>query len=199
MFESISDMCYILIIMRTCRECRIIQSSDQFQEGRRVCKSCVKIRTQKWHERSKCPGTPGFVLYKTKKLINAAKHRAIQKGLEFELEEYSKQIEDRIRKGKCEWSNIDFNMDCPKNDNPEQFRVPSIDRIDSKRGYTYDNIRIICWGWNSAFKYWGDEYFFKMIAELLKFKNSQSPSSFDEEILLRLLQSLQIQKGPDID
>jgi len=35
--------------------------------------------------------------------------------------------------------------------------APSIDRIDARRGYTADNIRIICWAANLLLGTWGDE------------------------------------------
>ena len=35
--------------------------------------------------------------------------------------------------------------------------APSIDRCDATRGYTKDNIRIICWAANCLLGTWGDE------------------------------------------
>lgn len=40
--------------------------------------------------------------------------------------------------------------------------APSVDRIDSKGGYTKDNVRITCWAFNMAKGPWNEEVFAKM-------------------------------------
>lgn len=46
---------------------------------------------------------------------------------------------------KCAITGIEFIYDIPRG----PFK-PSIDRIDSTKGYTLDNIQIVCWIYNSA-------------------------------------------------
>ena len=41
-------------------------------------------------------------------------------------------------------------------------RSPSLDRIDPKKGYTPDNVRIVCWQVNLARNNYGDEALFEM-------------------------------------
>jgi hypothetical protein len=47
---------------------------------------------------------------------------------------------------------------------------PSIDRIDSSKGYTKDNIRLVCSAVNIALHTWGLEVFDKIVQERLRWK-----------------------------
>jgi predicted molibdopterin-dependent oxidoreductase YjgC len=61
--------------------------------------------------------------------------------------------------GKCKLTNIDFTFklkETQKNFNPFN---PSIDRIDSSKGYTKDNVRIVCVIVNLALNEFGEENF----------------------------------------
>lgn len=64
-------------------------------------------------------------------LLKNAKARAIQKGIEFNL-----TLEDIVLPLVCPIMNIPFNRN-------EKRYTYSIDRIDSSKGYTKDNIQII--------------------------------------------------------
>lgn len=75
-----------------------------------------------------------------KTMLYSAKHRAMQKGLDFDL-----KLEDLVIPEVCPvlGTSFDFNS-------PSQSRFsPSLDRIDSSKGYTKDNIQIISWLANS--------------------------------------------------
>ena len=59
--------------------------------------------------------------------------------------------------GKCEMSGIPFSEK-----GTEWFRnpwSPSLDRIDSKKGYTPDNVRIVLCAVNAAMNEWGEDVF----------------------------------------
>lgn len=58
----------------------------------------------------------------------------------------------KLKAGKCEMTGLPFDL----NGGPYG---PSIDRIDSKKGYTEDNCRVIVWWLNRALYVWGDEVF----------------------------------------
>jgi hypothetical protein len=47
---------------------------------------------------------------------------------------------------------------------------PSIDRIDSSKGYTKDNCQIVCWAYNRAKYIWTDEQVLEMAEALVKKK-----------------------------
>lgn len=85
-------------------------------------------------------------------VIRNAKKRACQKGWDFDLDDYVEEIEARVIRGKCELSGINlvFGIGGKKHNSL------SLDRKDSSKGYTYDNIRIIAWCLNCAFSDWGE-------------------------------------------
>jgi hypothetical protein len=70
-----------------------------------------------------------------KVLLTSAKARAIQKGLDFNIDET-----DIIIPNFCPILNIKITRELGKGKLPSN---PSIDRIDSSKGYTKDNIWII--------------------------------------------------------
>lgn len=41
--------------------------------------------------------------------------------------------------------------------NIDRSNSPSIDRIDSSKGYVYSNIRIVCFALNAFYNTWGEE------------------------------------------
>jgi hypothetical protein len=102
---------------------------------------------------------------KFRKFFSLIKKRAKDRNFEFNLTlESLKELWDK-QNGKCVYSGLD--MDIPENskwetigDNKNPIQA-SVDRIDSSKGYTTDNIQFIC-----------------MIANLAK-------SNFDEESFLQ--------------
>lgn len=102
---------------------------------------------------------------KASMLIRAARQRAKKAGLPMELDlEWA--VERMVR---CELSGLPFNEDPGRHP-----RSRSIDRIDSSKGYTKDNSRMICWALNAAFCDWGMEEF-KRIWENVKDGNERKP------------------------
>lgn len=58
--------------------------------------------------------------------------------------------------GCCALTGMKFSLE--KSDGKSRCNpyVPSIDRIDSKLGYTKDNVRLVCWAINIALADWGE-------------------------------------------
>lgn len=93
-------------------------------------------------------------------IFQQAKRRATVKGIKFTITvEDIKQLALKCQ-GCCMLTGIPFRFDklqmgrCHK----RPF-VPSIDRIDSKAGYSRKNIRIVCAAVNAALGEWGDSVF----------------------------------------
>lgn len=103
-------------------------------------------------------------------LLSAARSRSKKYNLEFDidLEFLLKKCEEQ--NGKCKLTNIDFTFNLKgvqKNFNPFN---PSIDRIDSTKGYTKDNIRIVCVIVNLSLNEFGEEIFKKMCQSYINYQ-----------------------------
>jgi len=122
-------------------------ASDKLQSRCRACdKKYQEARRVKFKEEQREYGR-NYVAQKRKdpdwrlvQLLHQAKARSRSKGLEFDLT--NEALKDKYpADGKCpvygfylEWGNSGFRE-----------KSPSIDRIDSTKGYTKDNIQIISW------------------------------------------------------
>lgn len=96
-------------------------------------------------------------------LLDSARTRAKKKGeifdltLDWLLELHASQA------GKCKLTKLPFTYD--RNPNGERFYMPyspSLDRIDSKKGYTKDNVRLVCVIVNLALNVFGEEHLSRM-------------------------------------
>ena len=95
---------------------------------------------------------------------NKCKHGALARDLEFKITR--KMIEDLYIQagGKCQITGIEFSDELIGNAKSRPW-APSIDRIDSSKGYTLDNIRLVCVSVNFALGAWGDEVLKRIILE----------------------------------
>jgi hypothetical protein len=85
-------------------------------------------------------------------LIDGAKRRANRKALSFDLDIHKYEIQKRLDRGICEMSGITLNFICPLS-----YDSPTLDRIDASKGYTYDNVRVVCYAMNVALNKWGED------------------------------------------
>jgi hypothetical protein len=73
------------------------------------------------------------------------KKRAAKKGLEFNLT--IEWLIEKLKDGKCEATGIPFKLK-PNNTTSNPY-YPSIDRIDSSKGYTKDNCQLVITAFNN--------------------------------------------------
>src|SRR3989304_2436451 len=94
-------------------------------------------------------------------IFDAARSRTKKGSLIFEitLEDVLKIYE--IQKGSCALTNIEFSLNRLGRKSKNPF-APSLDRIDSDKGYTKENIRLVCVIVNLALNNFGDNAFDKM-------------------------------------
>lgn len=104
-------------------------------------------------------------------ILKAAKSRATKRGIVFDLT--PEWIEQRWT-GRCEITGLSFRIGT-KVSGPKSFS-PSIDRIDTTRGYAQDNCRIILWAVN-ALKADGSDDDMYLVAEAVT--KSKTPLNSD--------------------
>lgn len=119
-----------------CKSCNKKSRDDYYSKN----KESIKEKRLKWREENK----ESIKLKKIEKrkedprktMIYSAKHRAQKKGLPFDIE-----LDDIVIPEYCPVLNIKLELY-----NESQSRSsPSLDRIDSKLGYTKDNVQVISW------------------------------------------------------
>jgi hypothetical protein len=121
-----------------CNSCKKVKNKKEFclrKDGtKRHCKSCErsyrKANQKRTNEFVKQWGKEN----PNKKLHYAAKARAKARGLDFTIE-----IKDIVIPDFCPLLNIPILIGKDKQNSP------SLDRIDSSKGYTKDNIQVISW------------------------------------------------------
>lgn len=181
---------------RVCWGCHEKISRDFFIKTDRYCISCHQLREENKKE-SKRRGQRKYrknhpdkmknkinKAYRRKyygsdpgQLINyrlqACRKRAKDKGLDFELDKkYMLQLYLK-QEGKCALTGLLFEFNFNENFSKRPFSL-SIDRINSKLGYTKNNVRFICSAVNSALSEYGDNVFDIICQARLQFKNSVS-------------------------
>lgn len=120
-----------------------------------------KDRNQQWYLKHKEDRLVEFALLqatpigRASHLLSNAKRRAKAKGIPFNLTK--EWMAEQLRSGECPRTGCEFDYDpMPKAGEHNPF-APSIDRIDSSKGYTMDNTQIVIWGYNTAKHTWSDE------------------------------------------
>lgn len=103
---------------------------------------------------------PGRVV----ELYRAAKRRAKEKGISFSLTTNLIEQMWNEQNNKCALTGIDFQIPQERTGGKARPFAPSIDRIDCSKGYTRDNVRLVCVAVNYALNEFG-EVVFRQIAQ----------------------------------
>ena len=108
-------------------------------------------------------------------LWSATQHRAKDRNLEFDLD--IDWIKNRLI--FCEVTGIAFelrDMEVKSTTNYSNRKplTPSIDKIDSTKGYTKDNCRVVCWWYNLAKSNWDDDTVERIVRAWVKNKEITS-------------------------
>jgi hypothetical protein len=104
-------------------------------------------------------------------LLKGARKRAKQKNIAYDLS--IEWITDLINKqdNKCALTKLDFFIPTEKNNHKALPFAPSIDRIDSSKGYTKDNVRVVCIAVNYALNEFGEDVFRQICEAYLSSSN----------------------------
>lgn len=150
--------------MKPCSKCKIEKPESEFYERsggglrshciachaearRKTCLSCGLSFLPQGSHASRCKDCyPTHRQAQT--LFHAANHRAIKNRLEFDLD--------------IDWIVDQLKLPCPRTGARFQLLAsssgygdrgpfgPSLDKIDPRRGYTKDNVQVVCWWYNVA-------------------------------------------------
>jgi len=130
--------------VRSCPECGKTYPlnrkffSKEHGKFRNICRECVNLHNKQMYE-YRFDTLEGVLYLRCKK----ARGRARKKGMEFNLTpEFLLELWN-LQDGKCFYSGIDMTY------NRNDLYTVSVDRVDSNKGYTQDNVVLACWGVNS--------------------------------------------------
>lgn len=125
---------------RTCKHCGTNWWPENGGAGKRLNSACDTCYP---YER------------KAVNLLAATKDRAVRKNLEHDLD-----IEFITKKLKqpCPRTGLPFRLGKTGSSYADRdIQTPSVDKIDPSKGYTKDNVQIVCWGYNVAKQRFTDE------------------------------------------
>ena len=141
-------------LQSSCIECNRILSREyynknkevykqKYQKEKNLIKEYRKDNVDRYKEWAKSHRLT--IRGRSKDLFNAAKARSKKFNLDFDL--IIERIEFALIIGKCERTGLSFDLSIHDKYNSNPF-APSIDRKDAFKGYTNDNIQIVCNAYN---------------------------------------------------
>lgn len=112
-------------------------------------------------------------------LMSNTKRRAKRRGIEYALtEEDWTKLRERAN-GHCELTGIPFDWTrySKKDIRP---MAASCDRIDSSKGYTFENVRLVLFAVNCALGSWGEDYFASWAGPFMERYDASNRASREE-------------------
>jgi hypothetical protein len=163
-----------------CLECGNKNKIDFYPSNKSLCKKCKSISNKDEYS--------NLSLDKKNKKLNkqknwaknniikirvlAAKHRAIRKNIEFDID--VNFIHELLKKqnGLCKYTGVllDINNVDTNNNSHMNINSLSIDRIDSSKGYTKDNVVLVTAIVNSMKNDLSENEFIKIIKKIFNYK-----------------------------
>ena len=124
-------------------------------------------------------------LHRTLKKIHAgARRRALRSGIDFALAPDHVECLWQRQGGCCAVSGISFNDERFDHALVMHPFAPSLDRKDSRGGYTPENVRLVCTCANFGTGQWGEEVLRRVAVGMLK-KEASPPAPTEDEDWLR--------------
>lgn len=149
-------------LYRKCGKCGEIKHISEFRKRETTCKLCQnKLAKLKYNTLEK----------RAYHLWYGAKNR----GFKFQI--LSDDILEKLKGGKCEATGIQFEYSTSGRKFVDNPFAPSIDRIDNSKGYTRDNIQLVCAIFNIAKNKFSKEDFEKFIFSAYEFLMNQKAKS----------------------
>lgn len=167
--------------MKICGVCKIEKPLDEFhnksnsRDGKQAqCKDCNRVRSNKWRSENKSKAAVAMGNYRQtlegciRERFHNAHHRARDKDYEFNIsvEFLIKLFNDQ--KGLCALSGYEMNYISGSS-----YKM-SLDRIDSSKGYTIDNVQWITWQVNNLKGNLEESELFKLCEAICTRKGSET-------------------------
>ena len=149
-------------------ECRICNTifTDIKPYRKNLCRGCYNERCKR-NVNSYKNSVGTYLTY----LRKVAQKRAAKKNLYFDIDDSFLINRYNEINGKCEVMNIPLVI----GDGAARFDSISIDRIDSTKGYSKDNVQIVCWGYNRMKGDLDEQTFFFAVEKIYEYmKNKDS-------------------------
>lgn len=150
------------------------------RESKRL-RSYLKSQENKVKRAKKNP-----LLYRAYSLLNSAKTRTKKKeqklGKELPFNLDIKWILTKLKKGTCEISGVPFVIkEYEHNEDYKHVhpRAPSLDRIDSNKHYTKDNVRVICDCLNKMFGPHNDDDIYPVVYQYIQSNSEYHKPVYD--------------------
>ncbi len=144
-----------------CRKCSTpVTAKNRGGSNGYICRPCHNAyHRSMYHDRKK-----RSIQHFASHLLSSAKKRG-KRFKDFELDK--KWLADKINVGRCEATGLCFEFSGDEN-RRSNFFAPSIDRVDSQKGYTKANSRLVVWGYNMAKGEHTDEHVLMLSYAVLK-------------------------------
>jgi len=140
--------------MQKCRICKTEKPPGVYRPGRRACRECEAI--QKAASRATPTG-------RASRMLEFARRRAKKRDMPIDLDK--DWICAKLETGACELSGIAFSWSGAF--------VPSIDRVDSSKGYLRSNCRVVASYVNKAINSMGSATFEQVAIKYLQAKRPE--------------------------
>lgn len=134
---------------KPCEEFRTIASRRVFRGTCRECQNKQeRLRKEKYKYRTIEQRKQWRLKHRGSALVSSARCRSRSKGIPFNLT--AEYVQGIIDQGVCQMTGIRFDLE-----NGLAWNSPSLDRIDTKKGYTKENVRVVLHCLNVMMNTWG--------------------------------------------
>lgn len=120
------------------------------------------------------------------KLLKQTEKRAKKNNLNYDLtRNFLIQLFEK-QEGKCALTLMHFKILPEKTTETEKRRpfIPSIDRISSNKGYTKENVRLVCLAVNMALFTWGDSVFDEVVTSRIEVLKGTKINKISNDLIL---------------
>lgn len=154
-----------------CRDCEEEKPETEYRFSRGKlepwCKTCMNAYQREWRRRNKSKAATYMGNYRgtmagalRERLANS-RWRASEKGWEYDLDIASLESLLETQEGLCYFSGEKLSEEVG---NPNRV---SLDRLDPKKGYTKDNVVLVCWKVNDAKRALSSEDFINLCRNIV--------------------------------